>query len=640
MIRSTKIFVSLLLLTIPLWGQSSNNEGCNECHGDKEFTRTTESGQEDTLYVDMTEYEQSVHGSFDCKDCHSDAKGDPHPDDLAEVNCSECHEDVMEMYSQGIHGKARLAGDLEAPACADCHGEHDIRSSTDKASITFAVNLPKTCGSCHHKGGVGETHEIPISEPFEKFEHGIHGQLLAEGIETAASCASCHESHGPLPLSDPASQIYWTNISSTCGQCHAEIQEVYDVSSHGKAIEMGVIDAPTCITCHGEHDIIPVESPLARTSPSRVSEETCSPCHGMLKLNERFGILPDRISTYMNSYHGLARHKGSKVAANCVSCHGVHNILSAEDSLSTINKANLTTTCGACHPNASQTFAESYIHTAIPSLGDRISSIVRTIYIYLIIIVIGGMLLHNFIIWFGYVRAKYRELQKPDTIRRFKTSWVIQHLTLLISFSLLVITGFTLKYATTGWVAFFNRLGFDESVRGTIHRVAGVILLALGVFHVIRFIVYKDTRREIGSLIPGIQDLHQFSANMKYHLGMSKDKAQFARYAYTEKAEYWAVAWGTIIMGITGLVLWFPVVATKYLPAWIVKVSETLHFYEAILATLAILLYHMFYAIFHPEDYPLNLTFLTGKLKKEEVKHRYPEWYKEIEKPEKKKSTF
>jgi len=633
----TRILLSLLFIVTQLWAQSANVHSCSECHGEKDFTRTTASGEEESLYVDMAEYKNSAHGSFDCIDCHVDAKGDPHPDELAEVNCGQCHDDMAEEYLQGIHGQSRAAGDAEAPSCADCHGKHNILPSSDENSMTYSINQPKTCGKCHQKGGVGETHDIPVSEPYEMFEQGIHGQLLTEGIESAASCASCHESHRLLPMSNLNSPINRANITSTCGQCHADIQEEFENSAHGKAVTMGVAEAPTCITCHGEHKIMSSTNPEAPTCPARVSEETCSPCHGMMKLNERYGLLPDRISTYMASYHGLARHQGSKVAANCVSCHGVHDILPADDPNSSINPANLTQTCGNCHPNASQTFSESYIHTTAPSLGDRISAIIKTIYIYLIVVVIGGMVLHNFIIWLWYVRKKYRELQKPDTVRRFKTLWIAQHLMLVTSFTILVITGFALKYAHASWVEFLCSIGFSEGLRRIVHRIAGAVLIALGGFHFLRFILFRDTRKEIVAILPGIKDVHLFLANMKYYLGLSKQKAQFERYAYTEKAEYWALVWGTIVMAVTGLVLWFPVLATKYLPAWIIKVSETLHFYEAILATLAILLYHMFYAIFHPEDYPLNLTFLTGKMKKKEVEHRYPGWYKEIEKSEEKK---
>jgi cytochrome b subunit of formate dehydrogenase len=91
------------------------------------------------------------------------------------------------------------------------------------------------------------------------------------------------------------------------------------------------------------------------------------------------------------------------------------------------------------------------------------------------------------------------------------------------------------------------------------------------------------------------------------------------------------LVWGTAVMAFSGLVLWFPASATLMMPVWIVKVSEIIHYYEAILATLAILLYHMFFAIFHPADYPINLTSFTGKITKEEAEERFPAWYRSLE---------
>ena len=117
---------------------------------------------------------------------------------------------------------------------------------------------------------------------------------------------------------------------------------------------------------------------------------------------------------------------------------------------------------------------------------------------------------------------------------------------------------------------------------------------------------------------------------MKYHLGFTKEKPQFERFGYVEKAEYWALVWGTAVMVFTGFVLWFPTWATGIFPPWIVKVSEVLHYYEAWLATLAIVFYHMFFAIFHPEDYPINLTGFTGKIPEEEAKERFPAWYRKL----------
>ena len=605
-------------------------EACYECHGEQDFTRTTDAGVEESLFVSDSVFAQSVHGDFSCIDCHTDAVGDPHPDTLAAVNCGLCHEDEVVDYTSGIHGQKFMAGDTCAPTCASCHGTHNIKSSTDATSKTYAVNLPATCGACHKKGGPACTHRIDIAQPVENFERGVHGHALEQGNDQAASCNDCHGSHLLLPRSDPRSKIYQTNISKTCGRCHEDIVQEYDNSSHGRALAKGEFDAPTCITCHGEHQILSPLNEEAPTNPIHIANRTCMPCHGSAKLNRKYGLLPNPTESYQSSYHGLASARGSKIAANCTSCHGIHNILGPDDPNSTINPANLSATCGSCHPNASEEFSRSYVHVRALSLEDKIANVIRQIYILLIVVVIGGMILHNFVIWIGYVRKKIRALKTTPVIRRFDKHWIAQHIATMIAFTILVITGFALKFPDAGWVQFLGKIGLTESVRGVTHRVAAVVLIAAALYQWVFLLFVKKWKGEIKSLAPSAADIRQFFQHMEYHLGLTKKYPDFDRYSYVEKAEFWALVWGNLIMLFTGLVLWFPTVATKYFPGWIVKASETVHYYEAWLAALAILFYHMFFAIFHPDDYPINLAGFTGKIPEEEAKERFPKWYRKL----------
>lgn len=118
-------------------------------------------------------------------------------------------------------------------------------------------------------------------------------------------------------------------------------------------------------------------------------------------------------------------------------------------------------------------------------------------------------------------------------------------------------------------------------------------------------------------------------------MGLTKTKPLFDRYDYTEKAEYWALAWGTVLMALTGLVLWSPTFFTSFMPAWVIRISETIHLYEAWLATLAIAVFHLFFTIFHPERYPMSFTWIGGNMTKEEVKHHHPLWHDRMESEEK-----
>jgi cytochrome b subunit of formate dehydrogenase len=110
---------------------------------------------------------------------------------------------------------------------------------------------------------------------------------------------------------------------------------------------------------------------------------------------------------------------------------------------------------------------------------------------------------------------------------------------------------------------------------------------------------------------------------MAYHLRLRKDRPIYPRFDYTEKLEYLALIWGTTVMIATGLVLWFPTLVSRYLPSWAFPVSEVIHFYEAWLAFLAILIWHFYFVFFHPEVYPMNTTWLDGKTTTEHAVHKH-----------------
>jgi cytochrome b subunit of formate dehydrogenase len=632
---------SLLLLFLSLsvstsYGQAS----CLECHGAADLTRTLTSGVEQSLFVNDSLFLASVHGGMECRDCHKDAIGDPHPEKLKKAACADCHEDAVLLYAKGEHGRAFLSGDSAAPSCASCHSKHAIRSSTDSTSTTHITHLSKTCATCHDGNGAATSRNLTISNPAAKFEKGVHGKALAKGNLTAASCSSCHGSHELLPITDPLSPIHPNKLAATCGKCHEKASQDYELSSHGMALTRGVRESPTCNNCHGEHEILSSKDPRSGTSPSHISEKTCSPCHGILKLNEKYGLISDPVTSYRESYHGMASIGGSQVAANCVSCHGAHNVLPSTNPRSTIHAGNLQQTCGQCHVNVTAAFAKSYIHASPTSKTDRYSDVVKTMYIWMIVAVIGGMVIHNLIIYLSFVRAKYRALQLQETVRRFDRSWVIQHLLIFLSFTVLVITGFALKYTTGQSASLLAKIGFTEAVRGVAHRLAAVVLMTTGVYHIFYLLFSRSAKGELKSLLPNINDVRLFIVHMKHHLGLTSERAEFERYGYIEKAEYWALVWGTAVMAGTGFVLWFPALATMIFPVWIIKVSETIHYYEAILATLAILLYHMFFAIFHPSDYPINLTSFTGKITKEEAEERFPAWYRSLQQEAEKKENL
>ena len=146
------------------------------------------------------------------------------------------------------------------------------------------------------------------------------------------------------------------------------------------------------------------------------------------------------------------------------------------------------------------------------------------------------------------------------------------------------------------------------------------------------FVLSRKGRKDIFSLLPKVSDITGFWQNIRFHLGKTREKPRFGRWDYTEKMEYLALIWGTAVMVITGLILWFPEFFMSFLPAWSFEVAEIIHYFEAWLATLAIIIWHWFFVIYHPEKYPMSLTWVDGKISEEEMKHHHPLEYEELQK--------
>jgi hypothetical protein len=139
------------------------------------------------------------------------------------------------------------------------------------------------------------------------------------------------------------------------------------------------------------------------------AEETCGGCHNDPLIIAKYGLQGGVVDSYMDSYHGWAAQRDCDLAATCVACHTAHMVLPEEDPASSISSANVVGTCGQCHEGADQTFAQSYNHISASMAGNPINRIIRDIYIWAIIIIIGGMVLHNLVIINFYMIKRRRE---------------------------------------------------------------------------------------------------------------------------------------------------------------------------------------------------------------------------------------
>jgi formate dehydrogenase gamma subunit len=621
------VIIALLLISSVF---SQSNQVCMDCHEDEEMTAFIKDTVEISAYINIKVYENSIHGDMDCIDCHTDIE-DPedHAEDLKSVNCAECHEDAQDEFKSSIHALAMKEDHIQGADCKDCHGKHNILPSDDENSMTFKLNIENTCGECHRRPDVLKQLGIRGDGPVVAYHGSVHDKILHEDPDkNAPTCISCHDYHNVLRNIDSHAK---DQIPKTCGKCHEKILNEYEQSIHWKAVRRGHFESPVCNDCHGEHQIVSPKETDAVTNRLNLSSQLCADCHSNKTMMNRFGLDPERFSTYSRTYHGLAILKGSKDAANCVSCHEVHSIRGQSDSLSSIYPSNLLRTCRKCHEGANEEFAQISVHPIDQQSRNPIAYYVQNIYLWLVIVVIGGMFFHNAVIVTYYIRKKSRKEKESRLYQRFQPFEVVQHALLFVTFTLLAITGFALKFPDAFWVEWLVQAGMTEVIRANIHRVAAVIMIIISFIQAFYFIFHKSGRRDIMALIPKIDDIKHFWMNMKYHLFLSREKPSLPRFDYTEKAEYLALIWGTAVMALTGFVLWFPEFFASFTPLWTFEVSEIIHLYEAILATLAIIIWHWFFVIYHPDIYPLKLTWRNGKITEEELKHHHPEEYKELQ---------
>jgi cytochrome b subunit of formate dehydrogenase len=603
--------------------QKPKDSDCLACHSDPLLT-TEVNGKKVSLYVDKSKLKDSIHGTmFGCVDCHKDVKGPVHESTPQRVFCSQCHADAQEAYSHSLHAQASKSGKTPAANCEDCHGgAHQVMAADDAKSPVNHVNIPATCGRCHGQKFLMESNG-QSAQPFLSYQESVHGQAIENGSKKAAVCTDCHGAHQILSANDQKSPIYKFNVPETCGKCHAAVKDTFMQSIHGQGILKGNGLAPVCTDCHGIHTIKSHANPNSPASEQNLSKDICARCHEGVRLSQEFGVPGNRVTSYLDSYHGLATEGGSVIAANCSSCHGVHNILPSSDPRSTINRANLDATCGKCHQGVTQKFTLTKVHVVgVPSkdIGSIAVRWVRLIYLALIVLVIGAMFLHNAIIWRSKA-VRRRQMQNP-MMERMSANQRWQHLILFTSFIILVITGFALRFPNS-WIAAVMGNGNGEKLRSIIHRIAGVVLIGAGIYHIYYLAMIQEGRRLIRDLAPAPKDAFDAWRTMLYYLGLSKEKPRYGRFTYAEKAEYWALVWGTALMGITGIMMWAKVWVGNLLARWWVDVATAVHFYEAILATLAIVVWHFYQIFLDPDVYPMNWAWWDGKMPVEHYRHEH-----------------
>jgi cytochrome b subunit of formate dehydrogenase/nitrate/TMAO reductase-like tetraheme cytochrome c subunit len=502
--------------------------------------------------------------------------------------------------------------------CSECHGETEMGFSK--------LDPVETCASCHQQA-------------FEAFRTSVHADSVRNEMPQAASCVACHGSHEVLAVDNPLSPVSRTRVTeATCAKCHAspswtethpsippDVVADYRRSFHGLSAALGDQRVANCASCHSYHEILLSSNPRSTTNERNLAQ-TCAACHtgaGAVAATATTGVAP--------------------------------------------------------------TFATGGVHYNPAITGFKIVDFVGWLYVMMITMTIGFMVTHNAIDLYGRFRerrARGRETRKeikPDappnqaqpsppeddatipadaaasesvkvpakaagkhrTYPRFTINERIQHWALAASFITLVVTGFALKFGGQ-----FPFLEAQQGAlwRGWLHRAAAVVFIILSVYHAGFMLLTRRGRMNLREFLPRIRSVKDLACGcaacfrlgppsvadwknlfqmVKYNLGLAPAPPAMGRFNYTEKLEYFGLVWGSTVMIVTGLILWFETPFLNRFQYWAIELATTVHYYEAILAALSIIVWHFYFTIFNPDVFPLSKTMITGEIDREEMQRNH-----------------
>jgi cytochrome b subunit of formate dehydrogenase len=619
-----------LLLAGPALAQE--NDDCLDCH------EGVEEGE-----VDPDLFAASVHGAEDCVGCHVDAteEHDEEEEPLEPAECEDCHEDEVDAYSTGIHGTLFAEDDPDAPGCSFCHGTHGILPQTDPNSPSFPLKVPELCAQCHREGERSALrNHASQTQILAHYTMSIHGKgLLESGLVVSATCTSCHTPHMELPADDPRSSVHRDNITDTCASCHFGIRDKLRTSIHSSETNGTDEKLPTCNDCHTSHTITRVTQDSFRLAIL----DQCGNCHEDVK------------ETYFETHHGKVSKLGGRLTAKCYDCHGSHEIQPASDERSTLHASNIVETCRSCHPGSNANFVE-YLPHATHEDREKYPELFYT-YWAMTALLVGTMaffgihtllwmwaaLRDRFLAWRRRGAEEGEEVEEAGPpaekayLRRFRTSHSVLHLMVIVSFLSLAFTGMSLKFADNAFFAGATRLMGGPAVMGYVHHLGAIITFTYFGIHFYQ-LAGKFRRREITvrglltsdySLVPQLQDLRDLGQHIRWFVG-SGPRPKFGRWTYWEKFDYLAVFWGVTVIGLTGLAMWFPEVATLVLPGWLINVATVIHSDEALLAAAFIFTIHFFNTHVRPGKFPMDTVIFTGRMELEEFRAEHPREYEAL----------
>ena len=529
--------------------------------------------------------------------------------------CLECHDNVdVEAYKNSVHGQN---------SCTSCH--IDLVNIDAHMEGDLEVH-PVQCSRCHK--GVAE-----------QFATSVHKQ-------NDMGCTDCHSDIHALQSLKTSKEV----IVEKCAECHDASQ--YENSVHGQGVAAGNEDAPSCADCHGVHDVKQLSNNPNSKAAATFRIEPCIKCHEDKEMMERNGVNPDAVETYLDSYHGKNYRLGyPERVAGCASCHTAHDILPPSNPESSIGEEKIANTCAQCHPHASPLFSMFYAHG---NHSDRENYPIM----YYTFIAMTTLLVSTFaVFWIHTLMWMFRGLAEnrekkallaqghvphhvPEAhkiYRRFQKRHIFLHLTVIISFLGLSLTGLPLKFAGEPWAQKMMSFYGGTANAGLIHRACAILTFYYFISAILLSIDFLFVRKDIkdgflmrlfgpDSLMPNFRDVRDVVNMVRWFL-FKGPKPTFERWTYWEKFDFLAVFWGMFAIGGSGLLLWFPEFFGSFLPGWMFNVATIVHSDEALLATGFIFTVHFFNTHGRPEKFPMDFVIFNGEMTKEEfVEERGDQW--------------
>ena len=620
---------------------------CFLCHSEPDIWEA----ETQRFHVPKEQLEEDVHwkAGVNCHDCHggdhtagefrpahAQAAGFRPLEDIMEEACAHCHKEQRIELFKSVHAKAgpedaRGSGTLLG--CNACHGEkvHGMLPVGDSRSPVFLDHQIRTCGECH-------------PEDLETYKHTVHGHgLFKSGLLVTAVCADCHGAHGIFYAADKRSTLHASKVAATCGQCHKYIQQRLWLSVHNGEAGPGsattdpapggrIRQMPSCTSCHQGHYLLDPESADFQLQLVNL----CGNCHA------------DLSGRYTMSVHGELTQLGYVAAAQCAECHGAHDIRPVNDPESSLAAgASRLQTCQKCHSYAVANFTNYDPHAnyedaqrypALHAVHAGMHTLINWGF--------GLFAIHAFL-WFlrsmihTLLHGRHKTLVTEEmAILKVPPLHRVMYALLLASFLGLVLTGVPLKYSSQSWArSLAESLGGFES-SSVWHRffavtavLACVTQLAGGIRHLFQLRSQKVSWKSVvvgpDSLLPRVRDLRDLRKMVLWFLGLGR-RPVFERWTYWEKVDYWAFALGATIIGLSGMMLWYPNGFCRFLPGSTLNVAQMVHSELAILLASLLFIVHFFHAHFRPEKFPMDLSVLTGLVSEEHLRKHRPEYFERL----------